>query len=80
MLKSLKEDNIKIKPTKCQLFCKEANFLGYVISMEGIGPYPEKVEAVKTWPVMLNIIELWGPFESTLLLQEICGRFHYNCK
>ena len=39
---------------------KEVTFLGHVVSVDGITTDPEKVKAVKTWPVPVNLKELKG--------------------
>ena len=35
-MQSIQTDELKLTPTKCQLFCKETMFLGYVVSNDGI--------------------------------------------
>ena len=45
-----RENNLKLKPRKCQLFQKRVNFLGRVISPDGIEMDPAKVERVAKWP------------------------------
>ena len=49
---------LKLKPTKCRFLRKEVAFLGHVVSADGTKTDPGKVEAVKTWPVPLNVKEL----------------------
>ena len=39
------------KPSKCSLFQETVVYLGHVVTREGILTDPEKVNAVKTWPV-----------------------------
>ncbi|KAL6471884.1 hypothetical protein MHYP_G00205340 [Metynnis hypsauchen] len=51
VLRKLKEANLKVKPSKCQLFAKEVQYLGHIISQEGIMTDPAKVAAVKEWKV-----------------------------
>ena len=41
---------LKLKPGRCQLFQREVNYLGHVVSQEGVATDPEKVEAVRNWP------------------------------
>lgn len=43
--------NLKLKPSKCLLFQKEIKFLGHLVSESGVQTDPEKVKAVKEWPV-----------------------------
>ena len=49
---------LKLKPTKCHFLQKEVTFLGNVVSADGIKTNPEKVKAVKTWPVPVNLKKL----------------------
>ena len=44
----LKQNNLKIKPKKCQFFNMSVLFLGHVLSAKGISANPEKVEKVKS--------------------------------
>ena len=45
----LKKANLKIKPSKCDFFKKQVNFLGHVVSNNGISSDPDKVEALKNF-------------------------------
>lgn len=55
VLVRIKDANLKVTPKKCHLFKKEVKFLGHVISEEGVATDPEKVKAVKTWPVPRDV-------------------------
>jgi len=46
----LRECGLRAKPSKCVLFKSPINFLGHLVSENGIQPQPEKLEAIKTWP------------------------------
>lgn len=50
--------SLKLKPKKCQLFQHEVEFLGKLVSAEGIKVSPSKVEAVLKWPVPTTRKEL----------------------
>ena len=39
-----------LKPKKCRLFQKSVNFLGHIVSPEGVSCDPEKVADVRDWP------------------------------
>ena len=54
----LREANLKLKPSKCHLFQRKVKFLGSVVSDVGIEPDPDKVSAVKDWPIPKNLTEL----------------------
>jgi len=54
----LKEANLKLKPSKCSLFRREVEFLGHVVSSEGIAMQRSKVKAVNTWPTPKSLTEL----------------------
>ncbi|KAI5754061.1 uncharacterized protein LOC108253714 [Diaphorina citri] len=40
-----------LSPKKCNLFCTEVQYLGHVVSTEGVSTDPKKIEAVKSWPI-----------------------------
>ena len=58
MFDRIRAAGLKLKPTKCRFLRKEVASLGHVVSSDGIKTDPEKVKAVKTWPVPLNVKEL----------------------
>ena len=47
----LRENGLKLKPSKCHLFQSSVHYLGHVVSGEGITTDPAKISAVKDWPV-----------------------------
>lgn len=47
----LKAAGLKLKPSKCTLFAKQVNYLGHVVSVDGVATDQEKVAAVRDWPV-----------------------------
>lgn len=50
VLLKLRQANLKVKPSKCNLFSSQVQYLGHVISSEGVMADPSKVEAVQAWP------------------------------
>jgi len=42
---------LKAKPSKCELFKPEIKFLGYMVNADGIDPLPDKLEAIRDWPL-----------------------------
>ena len=46
----LREADLKLKASKCAFFKKHIQYLGHLVSGEGIEPLPEKLEVVKDMP------------------------------
>ena len=46
----LREADLKLKASKCNFFKKHIQYLGHLVSGEGIEPLPEKLEAVRKMP------------------------------
>ena len=46
----LREANLKLKPSKCKLLQTEVEYLGHIVSGEGISTDPAKIETVYNWP------------------------------
>ena len=51
---------LKLKPSKCTLVQKELDFLGYVVSANGISADPKKVAAVTEYPTPADLKALWA--------------------
>lgn len=47
----LKDNNLKLRASKCDFFKREITYLGHVVSERGIHTDPAKTDSVKTWPV-----------------------------
>ena len=47
VLNSLRRHNLRLKPTKCEFFRKETQYLGFRISSKGIQPDYHKVKSIK---------------------------------
>lgn len=54
----LAEYGLKLSPQKCKLFQTEVRYLGHLISQNGIATDPEKIGALKSWPIPQNSKEL----------------------
>ena len=46
-----REAGLKLKPKKCHFGQKSVKFLGHVISKHGVQPDPDKIKAIKEYPV-----------------------------
>ena len=49
---------LKLKARKCTLFATEAEYLGHVVSEQGISTHPDKIAAVQNWQTPTNVTEL----------------------
>ena len=60
VLSRIREAGLKLKPQKCSLFKSQVNFLGHLVSREGVKRDPNKVEkvAIVHWSVPTNSKEL----------------------
>ena len=54
----LEAADLKLKPSKCDLFRQQINYLGHVISKEGISTDPKKIMAVTEQPQTTTVTEL----------------------
>jgi transposase InsO family protein len=45
----LSSAGLKMKAKKCSLFAREVEYLGHIISENGVSTDPKKIEAIKTW-------------------------------
>ena len=54
----LKAAGLKLKPSKCDLFKQQINYLGHVVSKEGVSTDPEKIKAVTEWPQPTTVTEV----------------------
>lgn len=58
VLETLKNANFRIQPDKSEFFKTEVEFLGFIVSENGLMPNPKKVEAIRNYPQPTNLKEL----------------------
>ena len=58
VLARLETHNLTLQTSKCTFFRKSCTFLGHIISTEGISPDPEKVSAIKEFPVPKDLLAI----------------------
>lgn len=58
VLSVLRENKLYCAPNKCEFYQDKMEFLGHVVSGEGITVDPKKIATVHDWPVPKNIKEL----------------------
>jgi hypothetical protein len=57
VLEAHRRAGLKLQPEKCQLFKKRLEYLGHIVTHEGIQPMDAYLEAVKKWPVPATLSE-----------------------
>ncbi|XP_036149749.1 uncharacterized protein LOC118647910 [Monomorium pharaonis] len=58
LFERLRQVGLKLQPDKCEYLKPELEYLGHVISEQGIQPNPNRIEKVKTYPVPRNPKEI----------------------
>ena len=54
------EHNLRLKPTKCEFFQDEINYLAHHVSKEGVQPSKENVKAVADFAPSQIYMEIWA--------------------
>ena len=55
ILRAIRDQGMKIKPTKCEFHTREMEYLGFIINNEGIKVDPVKTAAIWKWQPRQNI-------------------------
>ena len=58
LLDRLRETGLKLQPDKCEYLRPELEYLGHLITAEGVKPNLAKTEAVKNFKQPKNVIEV----------------------
>ena len=58
VLQILREHQLYAKFSKCQFWLDKVDFLGHVISVEGISVDSQKIEAIVNWKLPTNVSEV----------------------
>lgn len=58
VLQRLREAKLYAKPSKCEFYKDHTEFLGYLVSIEGISMDPSKVASIVEWPVPQTLKDL----------------------
>ena len=58
VLEKLKENNLRLNPSKCSFLRDELDYLGHTVSAEGVKPQEGKIRAVAEYPVPKSVKEV----------------------
>jgi len=75
VLEILRKEKLYAKLSKCEFFKHQVDFLGHVVSDEGIKVDDTKTEVIRNWPVPKNLTEM----RSFLGLANFYQRYVKNC-
>jgi hypothetical protein len=71
VLQVLREHQMYAKLRKCSFYQRQIHYLGHIISEKAIIVDPEKVEAIREWSVLRNVVEV----RSFMCLESYYQRF-----
>ena len=74
VLQRLREHRLYANMKKCEFFQPKISFLGHVVSRDGIGMDPDKVQAIQQWPPLRTV----GDVRSFLGLAGYYRKFVYR--
>jgi hypothetical protein len=60
VLQLLKEQQLYPKPSKCFFGVKEVEYLGHIVSHEGVKVDPNKIKAMMDWPIPKTLKNIRG--------------------
>ena len=64
-----------LQPVKCEYLKSELEYLGHLITKDGIKSNPSKLEAIKTFKVPKNVTQIKGFLELTGYNREFIKNF-----
>ena len=55
VFRRLRDVSVKLNPKKCSFVKQRVDYLGHVVTPEGISPNPDKVRVVQEYPTPTNL-------------------------
>ncbi len=71
VLKRLRDSGLKIKVGKCHFLQSEVRFLGHRVSAQEVSTDPDKVSAVKQWPIPSTLKEVRSSLGSAVIIEGL---------
>ena len=60
VLQILHDNDLYLKPEKCEFYKDKLNYLGFMISKDHIAMEDSKVDAIKNWPIPHTVHDIWS--------------------
>ena len=60
VFEKLHEAGLSLKPGKCEFFGPQLEYIGHVVSKEGIETNPKKIAAIVSWPRQMTVAQVWS--------------------
>ena len=60
VLQLLEAEQLYVKPSKCFFGVQEVEYLGLIVSHEGVKANPNKIKAIKEWKILTTLRHLRG--------------------
>ncbi|KAJ0816356.1 putative nucleotidyltransferase, Ribonuclease H [Helianthus annuus] len=60
VLELMRQNSLKAKKSKCSFAGEKVEYLGHIITKEGVSTDPAKIKAIQEWPAPINIKQLRG--------------------
>ena len=61
----LRENQLYAKFSKCEFYKDKIQYLGHVISEEGISVDPDKIKSIIDWSIPKDVTDVWSFMEIT---------------
>jgi len=58
VLERLTKENLRLKPEKCEFYKQEVEYLGHIVTPEGLQMNPDKIKAILEYPAPTNVREI----------------------
>ena len=73
----LRAERFYAKPSKCQFFASELEFVGFVVSAKGISPQESKLKVVREWPTPTSAKDIRILFGNLWFLPAFCSKLQH---
>ena len=67
----MKEQQLYAKPSKCSFGVQEVEYLGHIVSHEGVKADPNKIKAIMDWPIPKKLKKLRGFLGLTIIIASL---------